>query len=231
MPFTTSSPASATSCSSFASTQRSFQPKDMPPMNALFSTAIDTSRENSQLTNGQVNRRGLNYSNLSVAKFPSRGSSGSVQGSNTSFSNGARQNNCPDISVPFYTSITKELPLKPMSTKGSYYININYRSSCSHCKLTCRKFLCLPLNSITKCVFQLLLYFPDSLKNKFTDAVNDCCLKIDELSSSIEQDVIRLLYKDEFKNYFLRKLQKRYWIWIHQAYKIRLDGYGGENLF
>lgn len=64
------------------------------------------------------------------------------------------------------------------------------------------------------------------------DAVNDCCLKIDEqiklLTSSIEPDVIRLQFGDKFKNFFMRKVQNRYWIWIHEEYKIRLDG--GENL-
>lgn len=59
-----------------------------------------------------------------------------------------------------------------------------------------------------------LLYFPESLINKLKEVVNDCCLKIDEqmkLSlSSIEPDVIRLLFDDKFESYFLQNVNNRY---------------------
>lgn len=52
-----------------------------------------------------------------------------------------------------------------------------------------------------------------SLRNKLKNAVDDCCLRIQEqvklVLSSIEPDVIRLLLDDKFKNRFLLKANNR----------------------
>lgn len=53
-----------------------------------------------------------------------------------------------------------------------------------------------------------------SVLNKLQDAVNDCCVKIEDqiksMLNSTEPDVIRLLLDAKFNNYFVQKVNNRY---------------------